>query len=90
MNVTTTEYPQRDEYGKLPDVRDWKGNKVWFVTLQSLREKTCLDCGNVVPEGDKFCAICRGPDFRRDAKTGRNLIYTISYLKSGEFILLKK
>lgn len=90
MTVTEQPYPIRDEYGNLPPVIDWKGNKVWYVELQSINELTCLDCGEAVPEYEDFCAICRGADFHKDAPTGRNLIPTISYLHPEEYTILKK
>lgn len=90
MSVVEQSYPIRDEFGNLPPVIDWEGNKVWYIDVQSVNELTCLDCGNTVPEGECFCAICRGSDFHRDAPTGRNLIPTLLYLLDGEYHLLKK
>lgn len=89
LTVTEQPYPIRDEYGNLPPVLDWKGNKIWYVGVQSVNELTCLDCGNTVPELETFCAICRGAEFRKDSPTGRNLVPTLSYLLGGEYHLLK-
>lgn len=68
----------------LPPVRDWAGHIVWRLVV-SAGELTCLDCGETIPAGARYCWRCVDDEGKPDAKRNPRLVLTESYLKTDEY-----